>query len=74
MTYAEAFDWIMLNVETLPDDDFTSWLNAVRSSFPPEAQGLIDTLVGGVEIKDMRDGIEKQLTLEQFFEELRPQR
>ena len=65
MTYEEAFDWIEDNIDMEDYDTYEDFLNAIRQYFP-DAQGLINTLDNGVII------MEKQLTLEQFFENLRP--
>lgn len=65
MTYEEAFDWIEDNMDPNDYDDYEDFLNAIRQYFP-DAQNLINTLDKGVII------MEKQLTLEQFFENLRP--
>lgn len=70
MTYAEAFSWIMENIEIEPDETFDQFLTRVRENF--YSQGLIDTLVKGVST-DFQQRTERQLTLEKFFEELRPQ-
>ena len=73
MTYAEAFDWIEDNIELEDVTDFNDFLVKIRSRFPPEAAGLINALESGVEIEDFKTGLKIQKTLEEFFEQLRPQ-
>jgi len=72
MTYEEAFGWIGENIEFDPDESYDDFLARVRESF--YSQRLIDTLVDGVTMEKLEFGkqVEYQLTLEQFFEELRP--
>ena len=72
MTYEEAFDWIGENMEMDIDESYTEFLARVRESF--YSQKLIDTLIDGVTMSKLEFGkqVEYQLTLEQFFDELRP--
>jgi len=72
MTYEEAFGWIGENVEFDPNESYDEFLARVRESF--YSQKLIDTLVDGVTMEKLEFGkqVEYQLTLEQFFDELRP--
>ena len=72
MTYEEAFDWIGENIEMDIDESYTEFLARVSENF--YSQALIDTLVDGVTMEKLEFGkqVEYQLTLEQFFEELRP--
>ena len=70
MTYAEAFGWIMENIDIDSEMTFDEFLTTVRENF--YSQGLIDTLLKGVET-DFQQRQARQLTLEKFFEELRPQ-
>ena len=73
MTYAEAFDWIFDNAGFIEGEDFDSFTKRVRELFPNEAQGLIDALINGVQLQDYKTNIQIQRTLEEFFDELRPQ-
>ena len=72
MTYEEAFDWIGENMEMDPEESYIEFLARVRESF--YSQKLIDTLIDGVTMSKLEFGkqVEYQLTLEQFFDELRP--
>jgi hypothetical protein len=72
MTYSEAFDWIFDNAGFIEGEDFDSFTKRVRELFPNQAQGLIDSLVNGVKT-DWRQRTYQQLTLEEFFRQLRPQ-
>ena len=71
MTYEEAFRWIQNNLN--PDDfpTYADFLNEVYKKFP-NATGLIDQLHAGVLVVDFKTNLETQKTLEEFFEELRP--
>ena len=72
MTYEEAFGWIAENVEFDENETFEQFLSRVRESF--YSQALIDTLLNGVTLDRTIGGksVAYQQTLEQFFEELRP--
>ena len=72
MTYEEAFDWIGENIEMDIDESYIEFLARVRENF--YSQALIDTLIDGVTMSKLEFGkqVEYQLTLEQFFDELRP--
>jgi len=71
MTYEEAFRWIENNLNPNDFETYSDFLNEVYKKFP-DAQGLIDQLHEGVLVVDFKTQVETQKTLEQFFEELRP--
>jgi len=71
MTYEEAFEWIANNLNVDDFETYADFLNEVYKQFP-NAQGLIDELNRGVIVHDFKTNVEIQKTLEEFFEELRP--
>ena len=71
MTYEEAFTWIENNLNVDDYETYADFLNDVYKKFP-NAQGLIDELNKGVIVHDFKTNVEIQKTLEEFFEELRP--
>ena len=71
MTYEEAFQWIANNLNVDDFETYADFLNEVYKQFP-DAQGLIDELHTGVLVHDFKTNVEIQKTLEEFFEELRP--
>ena len=71
MTYEEAFQWIANNLDVEDFETYTDFLNEVYKQFP-NAQGLIDELNRGVIVHDFKTNVDIQKTLEEFFEELRP--
>jgi len=71
MTYEEAFQWIANNLDVENFETYADFLNEVYKQFP-NAQGLIDELNRGVIVHDFKTNVEIQKTLEEFFEELRP--
>lgn len=71
MTYEEAFEWIENNISVEDFKTYEDFLNEVYNQFP-NAQGLIDQLNAGVLIVDFKTKVEIQKSLEEFFEELRP--
>ena len=71
MTYEEAFEWIAVNLDFNDFDNYDGFLQAVYNKFP-NASGLIDQLNAGVLVHDFKTNVEIQKTLEEFFEELRP--
>ena len=71
MTYEEAFQWIENNLDVDDYENYNGFLEAVYGKFP-NAQGLIDQLNEGVLVHDFKTNVDIQKTLEEFFEELRP--
>ena len=71
MTYEEAFEWIEDNLDFNDYDNYDGFLQAVYAQFP-NAQGLIDQLNAGVLVHDVKTNLTIQKTLEEFFEQLRP--
>jgi len=71
MTYEEAFEWIAENLDFNDFDNYDGFLQAVYKKFP-NASGLIDQLNDGVLVHDFKTKLNIQKTLEEFFEELRP--
>jgi len=71
MTYEEAFEWIANNLNVDDFETYADFLNEVYKQFP-NASGLIDQLNAGVIVHDFKTNVEIQKTLEEFFEELRP--
>ena len=71
MTYEEAFQWIANNLDVENFETYADFLNEVYKQFP-NAQGLIDELNRGVIVHDFKTNVDIQKTLEEFFEELRP--
>ena len=71
MTYEEAFDWIEDNLDFNDYDNYDGVLQAGYAQFP-NAQGLIDQLNAGVLVHDVKTNLTIQKTLEEFFEQLRP--
>jgi len=71
MTYEEAFTWIENNLNPNDFKTYADFLNEVYKKFP-NATGLIDQLNAGVVVHDFKTNLDIQKTLEEFFEELRP--
>ena len=71
MTYEEAFTWIENNMDVDDYDSYQDFLNDVYKKFP-NASGLIEQLNAGVVVHDFKTNVEIQKTLEEFFEQLRP--
>ena len=73
MTYQEAFDWIGENMDLDPNESYADFLARLRDAFS-NAPELINTLDNGVLLERTEFGktVSYQLTLEEFFEQLKP--